>query len=97
MYLFDEVTSNMDMQSEYNICKIIKEISKSAIVLLISHREQPLEMCDRIFFLKDGAINGFGQHKELLNQLGEYRRFFNDNNCADSVFSSNETKLKKRN
>lgn len=97
VYLFDEVTSNMDMQSEYNICKIIKEISKSAIVLLISHREQPLEMCDRIFFLKDGAINGFGQHKELLNQLGEYRRFFNDNNCADSVFSSNETKLKKRN
>lgn len=96
VYLFDEVTSNMDMQSEYNICKIIKEISKSAIVLLISHREQPLEMCDRIFFLRDGAINGFGQHKELLNQLGEYRSFFNDNNCADSVFSSNETKLKKK-
>lgn len=79
VYLFDEVTSNIDIQSEYNICGIIKELSKDAIVFLISHREQPLEICDKVFFLKDGEIKTSGKHVRLLEQVEEYRRFFNDN------------------
>ena len=38
VYIFDEATSNIDMESEEMIMEVIRELAKTKTVLLISHR-----------------------------------------------------------
>ena len=49
--LLDEATSDVDGQSEKNMCNLIKEMSRRAIIINISHRELSVKMSKKIFFL----------------------------------------------
>jgi ATP-binding cassette, subfamily C, bacterial len=54
--ILDEVTSNLDSNSEIKICNLIKEISKNIMVIAISHRPLMIEMSKNIFLVQDGII-----------------------------------------
>ena len=54
--ILDEVTSNLDSESELMICNLIKEISNNIMVIAISHRPLMIEMSTNIFLVKDGII-----------------------------------------
>lgn len=54
VYIFDEATSNIDMESEEMIMDVIRELAKSKTILLISHRLANVVESDRIYLLKDG-------------------------------------------
>lgn len=78
IYIFDEATSNVDVESEENIMDIIKEIAKTKTVILISHRLYNSKFANRIYFLKDGIIKEEGSHDELIRLNGEYAKIYNE-------------------
>ena len=76
VYIFDEATSNIDVESEELIMDVIHELAKKQTVLLISHRLANVVKSDRIYFLKDGKIKESGKHEELMQKNGAYRHLY---------------------
>lgn len=66
VYIFDEATSNIDIESEEMIMSVIRELAKTKSVLLISHRLANVVNSDDIYMLKDGIIVESGTHDELI-------------------------------
>ena len=77
IYLFDEVTSNIDVESEEIIMNNIYSLTKEKNVLLISHRLKNVINADKIYFLKNGEIIESGNHNELMKNKKEYYDLFN--------------------
>ena len=77
IYIMDEATSNIDVESENKIMEVLYELSKEKLVLCISHRLANLIHADQIYCLKDGNIVERGTHEELLQQNGVYCDLFN--------------------
>lgn len=76
VYIFDEATSNIDVESENDIMEQIQQLSKSKTVILISHRLANVVRADRIYVLKNGSVQESGTHKALLMQGGAYSRLW---------------------
>ena len=76
IYIFDEATSNIDAESEDKIMKVVMELAKEKLVILISHRLANVVKADCIYVVKNGEITEFGNHKKLLEQEGDYSRLF---------------------
>ena len=76
VYIFDEATSNIDLESEELIMSVIKELAKTKTVILISHRLANVVSSDRIYFVKDGLIKETGTHKELMDADSEYAELY---------------------
>ena len=74
--IFDEATSNIDVESEELIMNVIHELAKTKTVLLISHRLANVVKSDKIYFLKDGEIKEIGKHDELMSRNGAYRHLY---------------------
>ena len=85
IYIFDEATSNVDVESEESIMEIIRDIAKEKTVILISHRLYNCIPSDKIYFLKDGVIEEEGTHNELMSINGEYARIFNEQTNLESI------------
>lgn len=71
-YIFDESTSNIDVESEEVILEQIKELAKHKGVLMISHRLANVVSSDKIFVLEKGQLKEEGTHEELLTTHGIY-------------------------
>lgn len=72
VYIFDEATSNIDIESEEMIMSVIRELAKTKSVLLISHRLANVVNSDDIYILKDGVIVESGTHDELTANKKAY-------------------------
>ncbi len=77
IYIMDEATSNIDVESENKIMEVLYELSKEKLVLCISHRLANLVNADHIYCLKDGIIVESGSHEELIQQKDVYCELFN--------------------
>lgn len=77
IYIMDEATSNIDVESENKIMEVLYELSKEKLVLCISHRLANLIHVDQIYCLKDGNIVESGTHEELIQRNGVYCDLFN--------------------
>lgn len=76
IYIFDEATSNIDIESEELIMNVIHEIAKEKTVILISHRLANVVDSDRIYYLRDGMIIESGKHEELMSIDAGYRQLY---------------------
>ena len=76
VYLFDEATSNIDVESENDIMAVIRQLAKEKTVLLISHRLANVVDAQQIYVLEHGAVAERGTHRQLLEQGGLYRRLW---------------------
>ena len=76
VYIFDEATSNIDVESENDIMAEIHRLARGKTVILISHRLANVVRADNIYVLDGGNIAEHGSHEELLQNHGLYERLW---------------------
>lgn len=77
VYIFDEATSNVDVESENEIMEEIQQLAKTKTVILITHRLANAQGTDGICAMENGAVKEFGTHAELLAKGGVYAQLWN--------------------
>ncbi len=82
--VLDEATSNVDLETERQIQKGIKEMTRGRTSIIIAHRLSTLMHVDKVLVLKQGEIIEFGKRKELLQQRGVFYRL-----CQSQLKSEN--------
>lgn len=92
VYIFDEATSNIDVESENDIMAEIHRLAKTKTVLLVSHRLANVVQADNIYVLDGGNIAEHGSHKELLQNHGLYERLWNAQQALENYGKDGDTK-----
>ena len=77
IYVFDEATSNIDVESENYIMREIHALSKTKTVILISHRLANVVRSDNIFCMNHGSVVESGTHEDLIKKQGLYASLWN--------------------
>jgi len=72
VYIFDEATSNIDIESEEAILSQIRALSKHKTIVMISHRLANVADADCIYVMEGGYVREDGTHSELLSRGGVY-------------------------
>ena len=75
-YIFDEATSNIDIESETIIMNNIRNLSKKKAVIVISHRLANVVPSDRIYYMEAGKVAESGTHDQLMQKMGGYARLY---------------------
>lgn len=73
--LLDEITSNLDSESEMIIKNTLSLIKNKKTIIIIAHRLSTVKFVDRIIFLENGKITGMGKHEELLKTHDLYKTY----------------------
>ena len=76
IYIFDEATSNIDVESENDIMNEIQNLAESKTVILISHRLVNVVKADAIYVMVNGKIGESGKHRELLENKADYEKLW---------------------
>lgn len=76
IYVFDEATSNIDIESEAIIMANIKKLSKNKSVIVISHRLANVVPSDLIYYMESGELIESGTHDELMAKNGGYAKLY---------------------
>ncbi len=76
IFIFDEATSNIDIESEEIILDNIKEIAKEKLVIIVSHRLSSIKDADKIYVMAKANLVEEGTHETLMKQCGEYKRIY---------------------
>ena len=77
VYIFDEATSNIDVESENDIMREIHVLAKTKTVILISHRLANVVDSDNIYVMDKGNVIESGSHSQLLEKSGRYAKLWN--------------------
>ena len=76
VYLFDEASSNIDVESETDVMAQIHRLAKTKTVILISHRLVHVADADRIYVMDGGRVVESGSHEQLLSTGGHYAKLW---------------------
>ncbi len=76
IYIFDEATSNIDIESEAVIMENIRELSKTKSVIVISHRLANVIPADLIYYMEKGRLVESGTHAALMARNGGYAKLY---------------------
>jgi ATP-binding cassette, subfamily B, bacterial MsbA len=74
--ILDEATSALDTESEKEVQAAIENLMRNRTTLVIAHRLSTIKHADVIHVLRNGRIIESGNHKELIDQNGEYKRLY---------------------
>lgn len=85
VYLFDEATSNIDVESENDIMEQIIALAQKKTVIVISHRLANTVTADRIYVLADGKLAEQGTHEKLLEKQGVYASLWNTQQALEHI------------
>ena len=77
VYIFDEATSNIDVESENDIMAEIHRLALTKTVILISHRLANVADADNIYVMENGSVVESGTHERLLSEGGHYAALWN--------------------
>ena len=83
IYIFDEATSNIDVESENQIMASVHQLARHKAVLLISHRLANVTDADCIYALEQGHVMGKGTHQELLAHCPTYQALWNSQQALE--------------
>ena len=76
IYVFDEATSNIDIESESIIMANIKALSREKAVIVISHRIANVTPADLIYYMESGELKESGTHSELMERNSGYAKLY---------------------
>lgn len=85
VYLFDEATSNIDVESENDIMEQIIALAQKKTVIVISHRLANTVTADRIYVLADGKLAERGTHEKLLEKRGVYASLWDTQQALEHI------------
>ncbi len=94
IYIFDEATSNIDVDSENDIMKEIYELSKTKTILFISHRLANVVNADKIYVMENKKIVEVGTHKDLVQNKNVYLKLWTAQQNLEN-YSVEEVKYEK--
>ncbi len=86
IYIFDEATSNIDVESEIIINQVIQELSKQKTVIIITHRLANVVCSHQIFVLLKGEIVEQGTHSELIHHGKVYKAMYEKQKQLESLY-----------
>ena len=74
--ILDEPTSSFDPIAEYEFFSKLQDLSNGRTTIFVSHRLSSTVFCDKILVLEEGKIVEEGNHQELMEKHGVYRKLF---------------------
>ena len=83
--IFDEVTSNVDVESETFIWNSIYKLSQEKTIIVISHRLANVIDADKIYVMKKGNMIESGKHTDLYKLKGTYFEMINNQKELEDV------------
>ena len=86
IYLFDEATSNIDIDSEEVIMKNIYNLSNDSLVIVISHRLENIVDANYIYLLDEEIVIEKGNHKNLINMNKEYALLYKTQKALETGY-----------
>ncbi len=90
VYIFDEATSNIDVESETLIMKQIEALAKTKTVLLITHRLANVMQADRIYVMEAGKIVEEGTFDSLVKKEGAFARLWSAQQSLENYGREND-------
>lgn len=90
VYVFDEATSNIDVESENAIVAAVHTMARHKTVIMISHRLANVVAADKIYVMDRGQIVADGHHSELLAEGGLYTRLYNTQRELEALAGEEE-------
>ena len=84
-YLFDEATSNIDVESEDMMIKEIYKLAQQKSVMMISHRLANVVNADLIYVMDSGRIIAKGTHSQLLENCAHYKRMWQAQQALENI------------
>lgn len=91
IYIFDEATSNIDVESEECILSEIRKMSAEKTVIMITHRLANAVNADRIYVFEKGRIAENGTHSELVSGGGVYAKLWEKQSALEAIGGNCET------
>lgn len=88
VYIFDEATSNIDVESENDIMAQIHILAQTKTVILISHRLANVVDADNVYVLENGHVTESGTHAALLRRQGHYATLWNAQQALENFGAS---------
>ncbi len=76
--ILDEATAFADPDNETKVQAAFEELSKNKTLIMIAHRLSTVMNADRIFVMDDGKCIESGNHDELMNKNGLYKKMFDE-------------------
>ena len=76
LVVLDEPTSELDFKTEKNVINNLKNYSENKILVLIAHRLNTLEICNKLLILKNGKIFDFGIKDEIVKKHDYINQYF---------------------
>jgi ABC-type multidrug transport system fused ATPase/permease subunit len=74
--ILDEATSQVDLESEQAIQRVLEDFVRDRTAVIITHRLALLRLADQIVVMQSGNILDTGAHEELLSRCGLYQRLY---------------------
>ncbi|WP_386693297.1 MULTISPECIES: ABC transporter ATP-binding protein/permease [unclassified Lonepinella] len=84
-YIFDEATSNIDVESEEIILQFIHQLKAEKTIVMISHRLANAVQADKIYVLDNGQLVEQGTHSQLMEKQGLYTEMFNQQKALENI------------
>jgi ABC-type multidrug transport system fused ATPase/permease subunit len=85
--VLDEATSALDNETERYVMEAIQSVAATRTLIIVAHRLSTVQRCHRIFYLRDGSVEGAGSYEEVLKSCDAFRRMAMNENTTEALVS----------
>jgi ATP-binding cassette subfamily B protein len=83
--ILDEPMGPLDPASERSLMRVIREVARTRIVIIVAHRAETLASCDKVHLLSEGRVCASGTHAQLIRTCPPYQAYLSLNTSIGAV------------